>query len=67
MKFSAIIALFGTMASAQAYDYDQPVEKRAGDRFFATGMGGRMNAQYAGRRLRMIDGGSARQRQALFG
>ena len=43
------------------------VEKRAGDRFFATGMGGRMNAQYAGRRLRMIDGGSARQRQALFG
>ncbi|CAG5102793.1 Oidioi.mRNA.OKI2018_I69.chr1.g469.t1.cds [Oikopleura dioica] len=67
MKFSSIIALFGTMASAQFYDYDEPMEKRAGDGNFATGMGGRAFNAYTGRRLRAIDGGSARYRQAMFG
>ncbi|CBY10254.1 unnamed protein product [Oikopleura dioica] len=67
MNFSAIIALFGTMASAQLYDYDQNVEKRAGDKYFSTGAQGRMNKDYAGRRLRMIDGGSSAYRQRMFG
>ena len=40
---------------------------KAGTGFFATGMGGRMNNAYAGRRHRMIDGGSSAQREKIFG
>merc|ERR1712038_516087 len=50
-----------------ADDQEENVEKRGGDKFFATGMGGRMNAQYMARRLHQIDGASARQRQKFFG
>ena len=43
------------------------MEKRAGDGNWATGAAGRAFNAYTGRRLRAIDGGSARFRQTVFG
>merc|ERR1712038_565489 len=61
------VVIFISVALLVVSAEEEMTEKRGGDRFFATGMGGRMNAQYAARRLHRIDGASARQRQKFFG
>merc|ERR1712165_584776 len=46
---------------------EEMIEKRGGDKFFATGLGGRLNAKYAAKRLHAIDRASAEWRRKFFG